>query len=132
MKEPRDCEHCPWSQYDDTGSKLAGHMQLRHPDLASPPLTEPAQPLEQLPKVAFFHAFAAAVRDLPIGWHGTTADLHALVAPPLDHHWWGSATTHVQHLGLLAKVKAQRSSLETTNGSLVYEWERVVIGRRAS
>lgn len=109
---------------DADGRKLAAHQRLRHADLVGP-LPEAAEPLPQLPKAAFQQAFLAAVKSLPVGWRGTTADLHALVPPPVDHHWWGTATKAASHMGLLRSINTQRSELETTNGSLVNTWERV-------
>jgi hypothetical protein len=124
IEDPRDCPYCNWSQPDEDGRKLAAHQRLRHPDLVAP-LPEAAQPLQQLPKVAFQTAFLAAVKTLPIGWVGTTADLHALVPPPADHHWWGTATKAAGHMGLLRSIDTQQSELGTTNGSLVHTWQRV-------
>jgi hypothetical protein len=128
----RTCPLCPdvetaWEQDDPTGSKLASHQKRQHG-------IEPAarEPLPQLPYVEFQAAFVQAVQALPIGWIGTTADLHALVAPPTHPNHWGLAQTHVSHMGLVRERNRVESKLETTAKSLVREWERVEPARRSA
>lgn len=98
--------------------RLTVHLQQRH---GQTPL--PAVPV--LDNARWQQAFLAAVQALPIGWVGTTADLHALVPPPHHHNAWGGATAAAKHVGLLRPVLTQKSELSTTKGSLVHRWERI-------
>lgn len=78
----------------------------------------------QLDSVTFYEAFFAAIRAMPVGHEFTTADLHALVPSPLDHHWWGKAQSQAKRLGLCERIGTQTSDLDTTKDSLVRRWRR--------
>ena len=86
----------------------------------------------QLDYVTFRAAFLNAVRAMPIGHEFTTADLHAVVPEPLDHHWWGKAQADARKLGLCERIGTQPSDLDTTKDSLVRRWRRVDEHRKAA
>lgn len=119
---------CAWEMdvlsQADADRRLTVHLQQRHgiAPLADVPVLESARWQQQ---------FLAAVQALPIGWVGTTADMHALVPPPHHHNAWGAATSAAKHLGLIRPVTTQRSELGTTKGSLVHRWERITAVRSA-
>lgn len=98
--------------------RLTVHLQQRHG-------IAPMGGVQQLVGVSWQATFLEAVRALPIGWTGTTADLHALVPAPPHHNNWGTATAAASHLGLLREIGRQESELGTTKRSLVRRWERV-------